>query len=159
VIGKVTTVVATILAIILSPIFGHYNTIIEGLNKLISFIAPPITCVFLFGVFWKKTTGKAAYITLVAGAVIGLILFALDWFKIYAPNFMMTAFYMLILCSVIIYALSKLKPEPLKEEARLLVWESWKEPLRSKTGKWLADYRVLSGIVLTTFIVLYYIFR
>jgi SSS family solute:Na+ symporter len=159
VIGKVTTVAATILAIVLSPIFGHYNTIIEGLNKLISFIAPPITCVFLFGVFWKKTTGKAAYITLVAGAVIGLILFVLDWFKVYAPNFMMTAFYMLILCSVIIYALSKMRPEPLKEEARLLVWESWKEPLRSKTGKWLADYRVLSGIVLTTFIVLYYIFR
>jgi solute:Na+ symporter, SSS family len=158
-IGKVTTVVATILAIILSPIFGHYSTIIEGLNKLISYIAPPITCVFIYGVFWKKATGKAAYITLVLGAVIGFVLFLLDWFGIYNPNFMMTAFYMLLLCSVIIYAASKLKPEPLKEEAKLLVWESWKEPLKSKTGRWLADYRVLSGLVLTTFIVLYYIFR
>lgn len=159
VIGKVTTVVATIIAIILSPIFGHYSTIIEGLNKLISYIAPPITCVFLFGVFWKKAAGKAAYITLVSGAVIGLVMFLLDWYQIYTPNFMMTAFYLLILCSVIMYVASKVYPEPLKEEARLLVWESWKEPLKSKTGKGLADYRVLSGLVLVTFIVLYYIFR
>jgi SSS family solute:Na+ symporter len=65
-VGKITTVVATVMAIVLSPIFGHYGTIIEGLNKLISYIAPPITTVFLFGVFWKRASGKAAYITLVA---------------------------------------------------------------------------------------------
>lgn len=159
VIGKVTTVAATILAIILSPIFGHYSTIIEGLNKLISYIAPPITCVFLFGVFWKKATGRAAYTTLVVGALIGFVLFLLDWFAVYTPNFMMTAFYLLIICSVIMYTASRLNPEPLKEEAKLLVWESWKEPLQSKTGRGLADYRVLSGIVLVTFVVLYYIFR
>ncbi len=158
-IGKITTVAATILAIILSPIFGHYSTIIEGLNKLISYIAPPITTVFLFGVFWKKATGKAAYITLVTGAVLGLIMFLLDWYGFYSGNFMMTAFYLLLICSAIMYATSKLYPEPLKEEARLLVWESWKEPLKSKTGRGLADYRVLSGVVLVTFIVLYIIFR
>ena len=33
-VGKITTVVGTVLAIVLSPIFGHYGTIIEGLNKL-----------------------------------------------------------------------------------------------------------------------------
>jgi SSS family solute:Na+ symporter len=159
VIGKITTVVATILAIFLSPIFGHYSTIIEGLNKLISYIAPPITCVFLFGVFWKKAGGKAAYITLVTGAAIGLVMFYLDWNGIYSGNFMMTAFYLLVVCSIIMYAASKIYPEPLKEEARLLVWESWKEPLKSKTGRWFADYRVLSGVVLLTFVVLYIIFR
>lgn len=159
VIGKITTVAATVLAIVLSPIFGHYSTIIEGLNKLISYIAPPITCVFLFGVFWKKATGKAAYITLVSGAVLGLVMFYLDWNGIYSGNFMMTAFYLLVVCSLIMYASSKIYPEPLKEEARLLVWESWKEPLKSKTGKGLADYRVLSGLVLATFIILYIVFR
>lgn len=158
-IGKVTTVIATIVAIILSPIFGHYSTIIEGLNKLISYIAPPITCVFLFGVFWKKATGKAAYITLVSGAVLGLAMFLLDWNGIYSGNFMMTAFYLLVICSLIMYGSSIMYPETLKEEAKLLVWENWKEPLQSKTGKGLADYRVLSVIVLVTFVLLYYIFR
>ncbi|MFO7448243.1 MAG: sodium/solute symporter [Ignavibacteriaceae bacterium] len=160
VIGKITTVAATILAIILSPIFGHYSTIIEGLNKLISYIAPPITTVFLFGVFWKKASGKAAYITLVTGAVLGLILFLLDWNGIYQGNFMMTAFYLLVICSLLLIAASFIYPAELKEEAKILVWENWREPLKGKTnGVFFGNYKVMSGVVFISFIVLYYFFR
>jgi SSS family solute:Na+ symporter len=159
-VGKTTTVVATLLAIALSPIFGHYATIIEGLNKLISFIAPPITTVFLFGVFWKRASGKAAYITLVAGALVGFVMFFLDWKGLYSGNFMMTAFYLLLTCSALMIAASYFYPEPLKEESKGLVWESWREPLRGGAGgRWLGDYRVLSGIVIALFIVLYWLFR
>src|SRR6202453_2387940 len=59
-IGKITSVVATILAITCSPLFGHYATIFEGINKLISYVAPPITAVFLLGVFWRRASGKSA---------------------------------------------------------------------------------------------------
>ena len=41
-----------------SPLFGHYTTIFEGINKLISYVAPPITAVFLLGVFWKTAVGQ-----------------------------------------------------------------------------------------------------
>jgi SSS family solute:Na+ symporter len=159
-IGKITTVVATILAIVLSPIFGHYNTIIEGLNKLISYIAPPITTVFLFGVFWKKASGRAAYMTLVSGAVLGFVMFLLDWNGVYSGNFMMTAFYLLVVCSAIMVFASHSLPEPLKEEAKLLVWKNWREPLKGEAhGHALGNYRILSVIVLITFVCLYYIFR
>ncbi|HTR80973.1 MAG TPA: sodium/solute symporter [Bacteroidota bacterium] len=160
VIGKITTVVATVLAIVLSPIFGHYSTIIEGLNKLISYIAPPITAVFLFGVFWRKATGRAAYTTLVTGAVIGFGMFLLDWNGIYQGNFMMTAFYLLVLCSVIIVAVSLWRPEELKDEAKELVWENWREPLMRKfDGTLMSNYKLFAGLVVGAFIVLYYIFR
>jgi solute:Na+ symporter, SSS family len=159
-VGKITTVVATILAIVLSPIFGHYGTIIEGLNKLISYIAPPITTVFLFGVFWKRASGKAAYMTLVAGALAGLIMFILDWNGWYSGNFMMTAFYLLVMCSALIVGASYLFPEQLREESKPLVWKSWREPLEGDAGgRGLGDYRVLSGLVIAVFVVLYYAFR
>src|SRR5215510_3629068 len=70
-IGRWTTVVATILAIVLSPIFGHYDTIFQGLNTLICYITPPITAVFLVGVFWKRAGGRAAFITMVFGGLLG----------------------------------------------------------------------------------------
>jgi SSS family solute:Na+ symporter len=159
-IGKITTVAATILAIALSPIFGHYTTIIEGLNKLISYIAPPITAVFLFGVFWKGASGKAAYLTLVTGAVLGLIGFVLDWNGWYTGNFMMTAFYLLVICSAVMFLSSRIFREPLREEAQLLVWKNWKEPLIGEAGgKGLGNYRVLALIVFVTFVVLYFVFR
>jgi SSS family solute:Na+ symporter len=160
VVGKIATVVATVLAIVLSRLFGHYATIIEGLNKLISYIAPPITAVFLFGVFWKRATGRAAYLTLVVGALLGLVMFIVDWNGWYNGNFMMTAFYLLVICSIVMVISSVLRPEPLKEEAKILVWNTWSEPLRGKvSGSGLWDYRVLSEVVILVFAVLYVLFR
>jgi SSS family solute:Na+ symporter len=159
-IGRIATVVGTVIAIVASPLFGHYTTIFQGINKLISYVAPPITAVFLLGVFWKRASGKAAFITLVGGTLLGLVAFYLDWNNIYHGDFMLTAFWLLIACMVIMVATSSLFPEPLKPGAELLVWESWREPLRSQTGGFrLADYRVASLAIFAVFVGLYFAFR
>jgi SSS family solute:Na+ symporter len=182
-IGKVTTVVATVLAIGMSPLFGHYDTIFAGINKLISYVAPPITTVFLFGVFWKKASGRAAFLTLVAGTVLGALIFPLDfwrkdltawlsqghpmgaavygWFCRFVINdFMLTAFYLLLVCCAIMWVTSHLMPEPIKPEAQPLVWEDWRQPLRGEShGHGLGNHRVLAATVLGTFVLLYFIFR
>ena len=159
-IGKVTTVLGTILAIVCSPLFGHYTTIFEGINKLISYVAPPITTVFLLGVFWKRASGKSAFITLIVGMVLGFVTFYLDWNKIYRGDFMLIAFLLFVACVVIMVVTTFLFPEPLKAEARLLVWENWREPLRGDAGgRGLGNYRLLTGVVLAVFVALYLIFR
>lgn len=178
VIGKVTTVLATVVAIILSPIFGHYSTIFEGLNKLISYIAPPITTVFLFGVFWKRASGRAAFTTLLFGGILGALIFPLDfwkaditpwlahhaaglspaftWFSTYVTNdFMLTAFYLLVICSVVMCVGSVAMPEALKEEARPLIWEDWRSSLRGPRSR----QAIFAGAVLCLFVVLFIVFR
>jgi len=159
-IGKVTTVVATIGAILFSPVFGNYPTIFEGLNKMISDVAPPITAVFLFGVFWEKASSKAAFITFVVGGVLGLSAFLLDRYGVYSPNFMLNCFYLFVICCLIMFVGSLVFPEELKKEARPLVWAKWSEPLHRTEGGWgLADYRVASAVVLCIFVALYIVFR
>ena len=159
-IGKITTIAGTILAIIASPLFGHYTTIFEGINKLISYVAPPITAVFLLGVFWKRASGKSAFITLIVGMTLGLVTFYLDWNNIYRGDFMLIAFFLLVVCVAIMAATTFLFPEPFKAEAKLLVWENWREPLRGESGgRGLGNYRVLAGLILAVFIALYFIFH
>lgn len=158
-IGKITTVAGTILAIAASPLFGHYTTIFEGISKLISYVAPPITAVFLLGVFWKRASGKSAFITLTVGMLLGFVTFYLDWNNIYRGDFMLIAFLLLVACLVIMAVTTFLFPEKLKDEARSLVWDSWSEPLRMKCGSGLSDYRVMSAVILLIFVVLYLIFR
>ena len=159
-IGKITTVLGTLLAIVASPLFGHYATIFQGINKLISYVAPPITTVFLLGVFWKRASGKAAFITLVAGIALGCVAFYLDWNRIYRGDFMLIAFWLFVACVAIMVITTLWFPEPLKAEARLLVWENWREPLRSSAGgRGLADYRAVSVVLLLVFIGLYFVFR
>lgn len=158
-IGKWTTVVGTLLAIVASPLFGHYTTIFEGINKLISYVAPPITAVFVLGVFWARPSGRAAFITLVAGMALGFVTFWLDWNNVYRGDFMLIAFLLFAACVAIMVAATFLFPAPLKPEAKTLVWESWREPLRPSGGSGLSDYRVLSGVILAIFAVLYLVFR
>jgi len=162
-VGKITTVVATVLSIVCSPLFDHYKTIFEGLNVLICYLAPPITAVFLLGVFWRRASGKAAYLTMVAGALVGGVVFVLDWYKDstgWNLNFMMAAFYLFGFCCLLMVVASRVFPEPLKEEARLLVWEKWYDPLRGEThGHGLGNYRVAAAAVFLAFVVLYIVFR
>ncbi|MDD4870576.1 MAG: sodium/solute symporter [Kiritimatiellae bacterium] len=162
-IGKVTTVIGTVVAIISSPMFGHYNTIFEGLSRLICYVAPPITTVFLFGVFWHKASGTAAYITMITGGILGAVIFFLDWFKDttgWNVNFMMMSFYLLVICSIVVVVFSYLYPEKLKPEAEPLVWKDWREPLRGEAhGHALGNYRILSGVVFVVFLILYAIFH
>jgi SSS family solute:Na+ symporter len=159
-IGKVTTVAGTILAIVASPLFGHYTTIFEGINKLISYIAPPITAVFLLGVFWKRASGKSAVLTLTAGMGLGAVMFVVDWFGFYQGDFMLIAFLLLAACVAIMVLTTFLFPEKLKPEARPLIWEDWREPLRGEAhGHGLANYRLAAAAVLATFVVLYLVFR
>jgi SSS family solute:Na+ symporter len=159
-IGKITTVAGTILAIVCSPLFGHYTTIFEGINKLISYVAPPITTVFLLGVFWKKASGKAAFITLIAGSLLGAAAFFVDWTGVYHGDFMLIAFLLLCACVIIMIACSLLLPEPLPERAKGLIWEDWRDPLRGDPhGRGLANYRFAALAVLVVFVALYLVFR
>ena len=182
-IGRWTTVAATLLAIVLSPVFGHYDTIFKGLNVLICYIAPPITAVFLVGVFWKRAGGRAAFITMASGGFMGALCFFLDFFKttvvganatpesiaaapvmnfIYntcLKDFMLASFGLFCLCVLIQVIASLLIGEPLKPEARALVWENWTEPLRAKCGSGLSDYRVMSAVIFLIFVALYFTFR
>jgi len=159
-IGKVTTVAGTVLAIVASPLFAHYTTIFEGINKLISYIAPPITAVFLLGVFWKRASGKSAFITLLAGMGMGAVMFIVDWQKIYQGDFMLIAFLLLAACLGVMVMTTYMFPEALKPEAKSLVWEDWREPLRGPAhGHGLGNYRLAALAVVGAFVVLYLIFR
>ncbi|MBN2508611.1 MAG: sodium/solute symporter [Verrucomicrobia bacterium] len=158
-IGRITTVAGTLLAIVASPLFGHYTTIFEGINKLISYVAPPITTVFLVGVFCKRASGKSAWLTLVGGMGLGAVAFLLDWNGWYQGDFMMTAFGLFVACLGIMGITSLRYPEPLKPEAKTLIWEDWREPLRATPGGVLEDYRVMAAGVLAIFVGLYLVFR
>jgi solute:Na+ symporter, SSS family len=199
-IGRWTTAAATVVAIVLSPIFGHYETIFQGLQVLICYIAPPITAVFLVGVFWKKAAGRAAFLTMIVGAAIGAVGFTLSFCKdsivlffhpqaiqpeavaefmksdaaaefiasspilnvIYnyaVTDFMLTSFCIFSFCVLFQIIASLMIKEPLKEEAKPLVWEDWREPLRGEAhGRGLGNYRIFAAAVAVVFVFLYYLF-
>lgn len=74
-IGKIATTVVVILGIIWIPIMEKIGggTLYEYLQSVQSYIAPPITAVFLLGILWKRVNAKAAIITLLCGLLVAAL--------------------------------------------------------------------------------------
>ncbi len=161
-IGRIVTCCAMVLAVLWSPFLGRFETVFQGINAIISYIAPPITVVFVAGVFWKKATARASLVTLLTGSALGLVVFLLDWFKDqtgWNVPFMMASFYLACICAVVITVVSLIKPEPLTQEQSELVWNNPLDALKGEAWKGIGNYKVLSLVLFVVMIILYGIFR
>ncbi len=76
-VGRIAAVVVMILAMFWSTQGDKFSSIFEAINKIAAAIAPPVAVVLLFGVFSKRATKEAAFITLISGLILGnrIILF------------------------------------------------------------------------------------
>jgi SSS family solute:Na+ symporter len=74
-IGRVTVVVALVLAVVIAPLMGiDKKGGFAYIQEYTGFVSPGILAMFLLGFFWKKTTGAAAMFATVGGLVFSIIL-------------------------------------------------------------------------------------
>jgi len=167
-IGRISAVAIMLLAMIWSTQGGRYGSIFEAVNTVAAHLAPPITTVFLWGVFWRRGTKQAAITTLIAGFFLGVISFLVD-LPVIGPEkvitdgwgipFMMQAWWMFCICSIFYFVVSLLTPPPDPAQVEGL---TWKNPLQVITqGKvtGFMDPRVIAALLLVLMVVLYSILR
>jgi len=77
-IGRFTTGVIMVLAMLWSTQGDQFGTIFEAINKIPMTFAPAVTTVFVLGLLWKRGTKQAAMATLYIGSVIGVAYFLID---------------------------------------------------------------------------------
>jgi SSS family solute:Na+ symporter len=76
-VGKISTAVIVVLGIVWIPIMSRIGggVMYQYLQNVQSYIAPPVTAVFLLGILWKRINAQAAISTLLAG--LGLLVLRL----------------------------------------------------------------------------------
>lgn len=72
IIGKMTTVTGILLSIGTAYIARGYNSIMDLLQLVFSFVNAPLFATFALGMFWKRTTGDGAFWGLIAGTAAAL---------------------------------------------------------------------------------------
>ncbi len=85
-IGKVATSIIVVLGILWIPIMEKIGggVMYQYLQNVQSYIAPPVTAVFLLGIIWKRVNSQAAITTLLVG--LGLLILRLTSEIIYQPE-------------------------------------------------------------------------
>lgn len=162
-IGRISAGVALIASIGLLPLLNQYESLFSGINDIIAHIAPPITTVFLLGIFWKKASAKSAQYTLWLGSLLGAVVFVIN--KTYPTSiigdipFMMMAFYLFCSCVVFQVILSYAFPVQHTESSAVLFWKSPLEPLSAKGWSGIGNYKFLSLLLLLVMTVLYWMFK
>ncbi|WP_422108084.1 sodium:solute symporter [Winogradskyella sp.] len=74
-IGRIATGIVVLLGIIWIPIMDKIGggTLYKYLQSVQSYIAPPITAVFILGIIWKRVNAKAAIWTLMSGLLVAAL--------------------------------------------------------------------------------------
>jgi SSS family solute:Na+ symporter len=67
--GHIITVVGILLSIACAYVASAFNNIMDMLQLVFGFVNAPLFATFLLGMFWKRTTGHAAFLGLIAGTL------------------------------------------------------------------------------------------
>ena len=181
-VGRIVTFLAMCVAVGWSLVIARLGeTIFQAMVDVFPVVAPPTAVVFLWGVFWRRTSARAALWTLVGGACVGMMIYGaklMENFGLFelllgrslrnvcppladfvATNGLFMAFILFVAESIFIWAVSLLWPHQHTPESQALVWRSPLDALRDGSVRpGLRDYRVVAALLVLVMIGLYWAF-
>jgi SSS family solute:Na+ symporter len=173
--GRMATIGGVALSIGAAYLVTNFNNIMDALQLVFSIVNAPLFATFLLGMFWKKTTGHAAFTGLLSGTAAALIHHGLTlptdavpgihggWITVVhrypsdmAQNFWTAifAFSVNLLVTIAVSLITKPRPEP---ELVGLVYSLTPKPVETHLS-WYQKPATLAVAVLVILIVLNLVF-
>jgi solute:Na+ symporter, SSS family len=135
-IGRIATVIVVILGILWIPIMQNISGVLyQYLQSVQAYIAPPITAVFLLGIFHKRINSQGALTTLIVGLLVAFLRIGLELgigslspegilYAIASMNFLSFAAWFFLFCVVLCVGVSFATPAPTMEQIQGLTYSS-----------------------------------
>jgi SSS family solute:Na+ symporter len=145
-IGRMTAAGALVIAGFLAPLMGNIPQMFQYIQEYTGLVSPGILAVFLMGLFWKKSTSKAAIIGVIVSIPIALLL------KIPAVDlpWMDQMFYTMLLSMVIIAGVSMTSSKDIDDPKGI--------PLTAETFKTGSVFNISAYAIIIILAVLYAVF-
>jgi SSS family solute:Na+ symporter len=146
-IGRITTLLFMLLAIVWAPQIENFKGLFNYLQQVLAYAVSPVVAVFLLGTFWRRANQSGAFAALMAGLVIGTLLFMANvvfgWISIHFLYIAPILFTISLIVGIII---SLLTPAPRLEQIEGHVWTSGfykAETQELRKLPWSQNYRIL----------------
>lgn len=126
--GQIATVFVVIVGIIWIPIMANISGVLyEYLQSVQAYIAPPITAVFILGIFYKRINATGAFATLIMGIIVAFLRITLELvkgnldsdgflFHLGSMNFLSFGAWFFLFCLIFLVVVSLLTKAPDKEK-------------------------------------------
>ncbi len=162
-VGRSVTFVFMILSALWAPQIDKFPTLWEYLQNALSYIAPPIVSLFVFGVFWKRANHQGAIVAIVIG-IVGSAFFFLSGNITWIPeiHFLYVAGILFLICSVSLILVSLLTPPPSKNKIKDITWSVnvyQKETLELKELPLYKNYRFQAIALMILLALILIVFR
>lgn len=143
-VGRLATAVVVLLGIAWIPIMQNISGVLyEYLQSVQAYIAPPITAVFLLGIFSRRINAKGAMATLMVGLLVAVVRLVLEISRpalnpqglLYAfgdLNFLTFASWFFLFCIVVCVVVSLLTPPQPEEQVHGLTYATLSEDHRAE---------------------------
>lgn len=104
-VGKVSAAGSLVIGALIAPSLGNLGQVFQYIQEYTGFISPGVVAIFIFGMFWKRTTANAALAVVVAAIPLSL------GFKTLFPSlaFIDRMGITFLLCAVLLIAISLLE--------------------------------------------------
>ncbi|MBX2966338.1 MAG: sodium:solute symporter [Cyclobacteriaceae bacterium] len=157
-VGRIATGVVVVLGILWIPVMsGISGVLYEYLQKVQSYLAPPIAAVFLLGVFYKRINSTGALAALIGGFVIGALRIALELtrdslsgflYEFATLNFLYFCIILFVVSILVLIVVSLLSEKPSDEQLNGLTYATTVAEDRAKSrASWTTSDLVLSVLV------------
>jgi len=185
-VGQIATTIVVILGILWIPLMKYISAgLYQYLQSVQAYIAPPITAVFLFGLFSSRINATGCVVGLVGGFILGMGRLAAELFAVpiasafekteqgslasfglgllhqMAPaNFLYFSVVLFLICIVLIILASMLGAKPSPEKLRGLTYATATAgDKQTSRASWNKTDVIHSLIVLSIIVVIYLYFR
>ncbi|XP_067912611.1 sodium/mannose cotransporter SLC5A10 isoform X2 [Heterodontus francisci] len=137
-VGRIVTVILVAVSLVWIPILQTANSgqLFNYIQSVTSYLAPPVTAVFVLAVFWKRTNEPGAFWGLMVGLVVGLARMIMEFVYpsprcgVYDPrpsilkkvHYLHFAVILCVLTALIVVAISLLTKPPNESQLKNVTW-------------------------------------
>lgn len=161
VVGKTVACIIIVIAALWAPQIGKFGSLLKYYQEMLSYIAPPVVATFLLGVFCKRVNGSGAFIGLLSGLAIAVLMLLFKREVFGNLHFLLLVPFLFVASGLITYlsSLCFAKPDAEKLHDTTFSFQDFSHEVAAACSQpWYSNYFIVSLFLVACCVAILFVF-